>query len=94
MDKLIIEYDTFIITEFDESMVESVRKNSLDEDNRRFVPDEVFETTEEASAIIQQIFEWYRKEKTPLIYAVVLKTGGKKASRAICSSTLRRQSIS
>ena len=36
-----IETERFIITEFDLSMAEAVHKNSLDEDNRRFVPDEL-----------------------------------------------------
>lgn len=35
-----IETSRLIITEFDLSMAESVHQNSLDEDNRRFVPDD------------------------------------------------------
>lgn len=46
--KMLIKSDRLVITEFDESMIESVHLNSLDDDNRRFVPDEVFETIEEA----------------------------------------------
>ena len=42
-----IETKRLLITEFDMSMAETVHKNSLDEDNRRFVPDEVFETVNE-----------------------------------------------
>ena len=33
-------------------MAYDVHKNSLDEDNRKFVPDEVFETIEEAQAFL------------------------------------------
>ena len=47
-----LETERLIITEFDLSMAESVHKNSLDDDNRRFVPDEVFETVEEAAETI------------------------------------------
>ena len=36
------------ITEFTLDMVEDVHLNSLDEDNRKFNPDEVFETMEDA----------------------------------------------
>jgi RimJ/RimL family protein N-acetyltransferase len=75
MDKLFIKADKFIITEFNESMAESIRRNSLDEDTRRFVPDEVFETIEEAQVILQQILGWYEKDKSPLIYAIVLNNG-------------------
>ena len=39
-----IETEWLTITEFTLDMAEDVHKNSLDEDNRRFVPDEVFET--------------------------------------------------
>lgn len=38
-----LETERLIIAEFDLSMAESVHKNSLYEDNRRFVPDEGFE---------------------------------------------------
>ena len=44
MENFKIETDRLVITKFDESMIESVHLNSLDEDNRKFVPDEVFET--------------------------------------------------
>jgi RimJ/RimL family protein N-acetyltransferase len=73
--KFIIETDRFTITEYDESMAGSVHKNSLDEDNRRFVPDEVFETIEDARAIVQRFLEWYRQDRAPLVYAIVLKNG-------------------
>lgn len=43
-----IETQRIIITEFGMSMVGTVHLNYLDEDSRRFVPDEVFETVEEA----------------------------------------------
>ena len=34
-----IETERLLITELNMDMVEAVHKNSLDEDNRRFVPD-------------------------------------------------------
>ncbi len=74
-DKPIVETNRFVIKPFNENMAESVRDVSLDEDNRRFVPDEVFETTEEARAILRQIMAWYKEERAPLVYAVVLKSG-------------------
>ena len=43
-----LESKRLIITTFDLSMAEDVHLNSLDEDNRKFVPDEVFETIEDA----------------------------------------------
>ena len=73
MGKFYIETNLLVITEADESMVEAVHKNSLDEDNRRFVPDEVFETLEEAQLIIQSFLEWYKKDRAPLVYPIILK---------------------
>jgi len=68
-----IETERLIITEFDLSMAESVHKNSLDEDNRRFVPDEVFETVEDAKETIEFLMSVYESEDGPLVYPVLLK---------------------
>ena len=43
-----IETERLLITEMTMEMAQDVHENSLDEDVRRFVPDEVFETPEEA----------------------------------------------
>ena len=40
-----IESQRLTVTKFTPDMVEAVHLNSLDEDTRRFVPDEVFETS-------------------------------------------------
>ena len=70
-----IETERIIITEFDLSMAESVHRNSLDEDNRRFVPDEVFETVEDAKETIEFLMSVYESEEGPLVYPVLLKDG-------------------
>lgn len=70
-----IETERLIITKFDLSMAESVHKNSLDEDNRRFVPDEVFETVEEAKETIEFLINCYETGKGPMVYPVLLKDG-------------------
>lgn len=70
-----IETERLIITEFDLSMAESVHKNSLDEDNRRFVPDEVFETVEDARETIEFLMSVYESGDGPLVYPVLLKDG-------------------
>ena len=43
----LLKNERLTITEFTPDMAQAVHENSLDEDNRRFVPDEVFETVEE-----------------------------------------------
>jgi len=70
-----IETERLIITEFDLSMAEVVHKNSLDEDNRRFVPDEVFETVEDAQETIEFLMSVYESEDGPLVYPVLRKDG-------------------
>lgn len=70
-----IETERLIITEFDSSMAEAVHLNSLDEDNRRFVPDEVFETVEEAAETIAFLMECYKTGNGLLVYPVLLKNG-------------------
>ena len=70
-----IETERLIITKFDLSMAESVHKNSLDEDNRRFVPDEVFETVEDAKETIEFLMSVYETEDGPLVYPVLLMDG-------------------
>ena len=62
MYKLLIENDVISIVKMDPSMAFDVHKNSLDEDNRRFVPDEVFETEEDAKEVIDFIIESYENK--------------------------------
>ena len=70
-----IETERLVITKFDLSMAESVHKNSLDEDNRRFVPDEVFETVEHAKETIEFLMSVYESGDGPLVYPVLLNDG-------------------
>lgn len=70
-----IETERLMITEFDPCMAESVHLNSLDEDNRRFVPDEVFETVDEAGETIAFLMSVYESGDGPLVYPVLLKDG-------------------
>lgn len=70
-----IETERLVITEFDLSMAEDVHKNSLDEDTRRFVPDEVFETVEEAKETIEFLMSCYETGEGPLVYPMLIKGG-------------------
>jgi hypothetical protein len=64
MENLRIETERLIITEFNESMIQCVHLNSLDEDNRRFVPDEVFETVENARKIVLERSQYFTRVAT------------------------------
>ena len=57
----------------DESMYEDVYRNSQDEDNRRFVPDEVFDSLEETKEVVDHIIASYDSVDGPFIYAVIRK---------------------
>lgn len=70
-----IETKRLKITELTMDMAESVHKESLDEDNRRFVPDEVFETVEEATETVEFLIGVYKNGNGPLVYPVLLKDG-------------------
>jgi len=76
MDRpFLLKTDRLMITEFDAGMTDSVHQNSLDSDNRRFVPDEVFETAAEARDAIAFLMSQYGGEEGPFVYPVLLKDG-------------------
>lgn len=68
-----LETERLTITEFTPDMAQAVHENSLDEDNRRFVPDEVFETVEDATETIEFLMSCYDGTDGPFIYPVLLK---------------------
>ena len=72
-----IETERLIITEFTPDMAQAVHENSLDEDNRRFVPDEVFETVDDARETIECLMGQYGRSDGPLVYPVLTKAGSK-----------------
>ena len=67
-----IKTERLYITEITPDMVEAVHLNSLDEDNRRFNPDEVFETMEEAQDTVAFLISIYENGDGPLVYPVLL----------------------
>ena len=70
-----LETERLTITEFTPDMAQAVHENSLDEDNRRFVPDEVFETVGEAADTIAFLMTQYGSFEGPLVYPVLRKDG-------------------
>ena len=70
-----LETKRLTITQFRPDMAQSVHLQSLDADNRRFVPDEVFETVEEAAETIAFLIGCYQTGEGPLVYPVLLKNG-------------------
>ena len=70
-----IKTERLYITKFTPDMVESVYLNSLDEDNRKFNPDEVFETIEDAQDTVEFLMSVYENGDGPLVYPVLLTDG-------------------
>jgi len=70
-----IETDRLLIIDLTPDMAETIHLNSLDEDMRRFVPDEVFETIDEARETVEFLIGQYASEDGPFVYPILLKTG-------------------
>ena len=70
-----LETKRLMITKLTADMAQSVHENSLDEDNRRFVPDEVFETVEIAQDTVEFLISCYEKSEMPLVYPILLRDG-------------------
>lgn len=70
---MFIETERLIITEFTMDMAQVVQENSVDEDNRRFVPDEVWETVEEVEETLKFLISQYGAFEGPLVYPIIVK---------------------
>ena len=70
---MFIETERLIITEFTMDMAQAIQENSVDEDNRRFVPDEVWETVEEVEETLEFLISQYGAFEGPLVYPVIVK---------------------
>ncbi len=64
------------ITTFSSDMAQSVYENSQDDDTKRFVPDEVYESVEEAREAIEFLMTRYDSAEGPFVYPIITKDGG------------------
>ena len=71
-----IETERLMITEFTPDMAQVVQENSVDEDNKRFVPDEVWETAEETEEVLKSLISHYGTAGGPLVYPIIVKETG------------------
>lgn len=72
-DGVLIENENLEIVKMNKSMYFDIYRNSIDEDNRKYVPDEVFDSLEEASEVVNQIINAYDSEDGPFVYSVIRK---------------------
>ena len=70
---VIIQNGRIMLVKMNASMYQDVFLNSLDEDNRRFVPDEVFETLEDAKEVVDYLISSYDNIDGPFVYAIIRK---------------------
>ena len=73
----LMETSRLIITELTQDMAMDVHRNSLDEDTRAYVPDEVFETPEDAKTALEFLISRYGRTDGPLVYALITKATNK-----------------
>ena len=65
------------ITTFSQAMAQNVYENSQDDDTRRFVPDEVYDSVEEAREAIDFLMSRYDSADGPFVYPIITNDGGK-----------------
>ena len=67
-----IETERLLITDFTPSMARAVHLGSLDEDTRRFLPDEVFESEEIAAEVIADLIDCYGGTEGPFVHPMLI----------------------
>lgn len=66
-----IETERLLITDFTPDMAKAAHLGSLDEDTRRFLPDEVFETAEIAAEVIADLMDCYAGTEGPFVHPIL-----------------------
>ena len=66
-----IKTSRLTITTFSMDMAQNVYENSQDDDTRRFVPDEVYDSVEDARAAIEFLMSRYESTDGPFVYPVL-----------------------
>ena len=64
------------ITTFSPDMAQSVYENFQDDDTRRFVPDEVYDSVEEAREAIEFLMLRYDSTDGPFVYPIITNDSG------------------
>ena len=72
-----IKTEHLTITTFSPDMAQAVYENSQDDDTRRFVPDEVYNSVEEAREAIEFLMSRYESTDGPFVYPVITNNEGK-----------------
>ena len=70
-----IKTERLLITDFTLDMAKAVHLGSMDEDVRRFLPDEVFESEEIAAAVIADLMDCYQGTEGPFVHPMLADGG-------------------
>lgn len=70
-----LETERLIISDFTHAMVHDLHINSLDDENQRFVPDEVFETEDAAREVLDELMSLYGNYEGPQVHPILTKGG-------------------
>ena len=72
------------ITRFSPDMAQAVYENSQDDDTRRFVPDEVYNSVEEAREAIDFLMSRYDSADGPFVYPIITNDGKNSGYVQLC----------
>lgn len=72
MRNIILETNRLQLKHLSIEMANAIHLNSLDEETRMYVSDEVFESEAIAIEVIQYLFQFYANKNGPLVYAICL----------------------
>ncbi len=72
-----IKSSRLTISTFSMDMAQTVYENSQDDDTRLFVPDEVYDSAEEAREAIEFLMLRYDSTDGPFVYPIITNDGGK-----------------
>ena len=79
------------ITNFTPDMAQAVYENSQDTDTRRFVPDEVYDSVEEAREAIDFLMSCYDSTDGPFVYPVLTNEGQNIGYVQLCNLELEEE---
>ena len=86
-----IKTERLTITSFSPDMAQSVYENSQDEDTRRFVPDEVYDSVEEARETIEFLMSRYDSTDGPFVYPLLTNEGQNIGYVQLCNLELEEE---
>lgn len=86
-----IKTERLTITRFTPDMAQTVYENSQDADTRRFVPDEVYDSVEEARETIEFLMSRYDSTDGPFVYPIITNDGKNIGYVQLCKLELEEE---